>query len=163
MKKFLLMAVMALISVSYASAQWKTYYALEQVGVEYPGQSFFKIDWNNKLFFLDSDSEDETKCPIKNYKENGSTKTFDVYYTQNVGGGKYCSCTFSVDDNGKITLVQTLYGGNGKTSKLTYILSDKKPAKDAISDARKADPKELIKGGLEKVANVFKKKDKEKE
>ena len=48
MKKFLLMAVMALISVSYASAQWKTYYVLEQVGEEYPGQSFFKIDWNNK-------------------------------------------------------------------------------------------------------------------
>ena len=162
MKKFLLMAVMALISVSYASAQWQTYYVLEQVGEEYPGQSFFKIDWNNKFFFLDSDSEDETKCPMKNYKESGNTKTFDVYYTQSVGGGKYCSCTFSVADDGKITLVQVLPGENGKSLKFTYILSDKKPAKDAINDARK-DPKELIKGGLDKVANVFKKKDKEKE
>jgi hypothetical protein len=41
--------------------------------------------------------------------------------------------------------------------KRTYILTDKKPMKDAINDARR-DPKQLIKGGVEKVTNVFKKK-----
>lgn len=154
MKRLSLMLFVALFSMSYASAQWKTYYILEQVGVEYPSQSYFKIDWNNKLFFLDSDSEDETKCPIKNLKESGNKKSFDVYYTPSVGGGKHCSIEFSSSEDGKWTLVQKLPGG-----KQTFILSDKKPMKDAIRDARK-DPKELIKGGVDKVTNLFKKKDK---
>ena len=42
---------------------------------------------------------------------------------------------------------------------MTFGLSDKKPLKDAVRDARR-DPKELLKGGVDKISNVFKKKDK---
>jgi hypothetical protein len=157
MKNLLLIAFVAVISMSQASAEWKTYYVQEQVGQEYPDQNFFKIDWTNKYFFLDSDSEDETLCPMKNYKESGNKKTFDVYYAPSVSSDKYCSVEFSTAEDGKITLVQSMLGEGGKTMKRTYILTDKKPMKDAINDARR-DPKQLIKGGVEKVTNVFKKK-----
>ena len=159
MKKLLLLAMVTLFAVSYASADWKTYYVIEQIGQEYPSQSYFKIDWEKKLFFLDSDSEDETKCPMRNIKENGSKKTFAVYYTPSVGGGLYCNCEFNSDADGKMTLVQSMKNDRGGIMKLTYILSDKKPLKDAMRDARK-DPKELLKGGIEKASNLFKKKDK---
>lgn len=154
MKKLFLVALMTLFTVSYASAQWKTYYVVEQVGQEYPSQSFFKIDWSGKYFFLDSDSEDETKCPMKNFKDSGSKKTFDVYYTPSVGGGKYCGVVFETDANGKMTLTQTI---TGSSAKLTYILSDKKPMKDAAGDA-KSNPKGLLKGGVDKVKGIFTKK-----
>ncbi|MBR4402542.1 MAG: hypothetical protein IKT29_03325 [Flavobacteriales bacterium] len=157
MKKLFLIALMTFFTVSYASAQWTTYYVVEQEGEEYPSQSFFKIDWSAKYFFLDSDSEDETKCPMKNFKESGGKKTFDVYYTKSVGGGKYCSVVFVTDANGKMTLTQTMPGEGGKTLKMTYILSDKKPMKDAAGDV-KNNPKGLLKGGVDKVKGLFKKK-----
>ena len=152
MKKVLLLTVM-LFSLSYASAAWKTYYIVENR--ENAMSDTFKIDWENNFFFLDSDSEDETKAPIRNLKTNGDTKTFDVDYTKSDGGGKYCSVKFTTGEDGKFTLTQTLAGGH----KLTFGLSDKKPLKDAMRDARR-DPKELLKGGVEKISNVFKKKDK---
>lgn len=149
MKKVLLLAFVLLFSASYASAAWKTYYIVENR--ENAVSDIFKIDWENNFFFLDSDSEDETKAPIRNLKTNGNTKTFDVYYTKSVGGGKYCSIAFITGEDGKFTITQTLTGG----AKLTFGLSDKKPLKDAVRD-----PKELLKGGVEKISNVFKKKDK---
>ena len=152
MRKVLLTFVL-LFSLSYASAAWKTYYIIENR--ENAMSDIFKIDWENNFFFLDSDSEDETKCPIKNLKTNGNTKTFDVYYTSSVGGGKFCSVKFTTGEDGKFTLTQTLTGGQ----KITFGLSDKKPVKDAVRDAR-TNPKELIKGGVEKISNVFKKKEK---
>ncbi len=152
MRKVLLLTFM-LFSLSYASAAWKTYYIIENR--ENAMSDIFKIDWENNLFFLDSDSEDETKAPIRNLKVNGNTKTFDVYYTKSVGGGKFCSVKFVTGEDGKFTLTQTLSGGQ----KVTFGLSDKKPLKDAVRDARR-DPKELLKGGVEKISNVFKKKDK---
>ena len=157
MKKLLLLAMVTLFAVSYASAEWKTYYALEQVGQEYPNPSIFKVDWAKKLFFVDGDSPEETSCPIKNYKENGNKRTFDVYYTSHVGGGIYFSGEFVTEADGKITFTQIL--NDRKTQKITYILTDKKPLKDAVNDARR-DPKELLKGGIEKASNLFKKKDK---
>lgn len=152
MKKLFLMVVVTLLTMSYASAQWKTYYVVEQVGQENPYMSYFKIDWNNKFFFLDSDSEDETKCPMKNFKESGNKKTFDVYYTPSVGGGKHCSVVFETDADGKMTLTQILSGG-----KQTYIISDKKPLKSAAGDS-KGESKGFLKGGVDKVKGIFKKK-----
>lgn len=162
MKKLLLVAAMMLVSMSYASAAWKTYYVQEQEGQEYPSQSFFKIDWEGKYFFLDSDSEDETKCPIKNFSESGNKKSFSVYYTQSVGGMLYCKVEFITVEESKFKLTQIFKGDGGKTMKMTYILSDKKSAKDAVGDARK-NPKEAIKDGLGKVKDIFKKKDKDEE
>ena len=165
MKRILLLVVVALFSMAHmsmaqTSAKWKDYYVVEEVGQENASAYWFRIDWDNNYFFLDSDSEDETLCPIKNLKVNGTKKTFDVYYTQSVGGGKYCSVEFTTAEDGKMTLTLILPGENGQTYKPTYIVSDKKPLKGGgAGDARK-DPKELLKGGVDKVTNLFKKKDK---
>ncbi len=155
MKKFLLLAIVAFCSISHAAAQqWQDYYVVEEVGQENASVYWFRIDWDNNYFFLDSDSEDETKCPMKNLKVNGNKKTFDVYYTQSVGGGKFCSIEFITEGDGKYKITQII-----DNYKATYILSDKKPLKGGGDDARK-NPKELIKGGVDKVTNLFKKKDK---
>ena len=74
MKRVCVLAIAMLASISIASAGWTNYYIIENVG-NAPTRKL-KIDWENKYFFLDSDSEDETKCPIKNLKTNGNTKTF---------------------------------------------------------------------------------------
>ena len=153
MKRVCVLAIAMLASISIASAGWTNYYIIENVG-NAPTRKL-KIDWENKYFFLDSDSEDETKCPIKNLKTNGNTKTFDVYYTTLVGGGKYCSVKFTTDEENKFTITLTQSGGY----KETFVISDKKPLKDAIRDAR-TNPKELLKGGVDKISNVFKKKEK---
>ncbi len=165
MKKLFLTAILALCSMSYVmaqSVQWTIYYPTEQEGQEYPDTYWFKIDWTNKYFFLDSDSEDEQLNPIKNYKESGNKRTFDVYYTQSVGGSKYCSAEFvtNEDKTWSITIVQT--DDDGTVYKRTYKLSDKEPAKgsDGGGIERKS-PRDLLKGGVNKVTNVFKKKDKE--
>lgn len=162
MKKLLLLAIVAFCSISYVQAQqWKDYYVVEEVGQEDASAYWFRIDWDNKYFFMDSDSEDEQKAPIKNYRENGNKRSFDVYYPAIAGGGKYCSVEFTTAEDGKMTLTLILPGENGQTYKPTYIVSDKKPLKGGGNggDARK-DPKELIKGGVDKVTNLFKKKDK---
>ncbi|MBR5138123.1 MAG: hypothetical protein IKV12_01070 [Alistipes sp.] len=165
MKKLLLVAFMALFSMAYASAQtvqWTIYYPIEQEGQEYPDTYWFKIDWTNKYFFLDSDSEDETLCPMKNLKENGNKKTFDVYYTQSVGGGKYCSAEFVTNEDNSWTLTVIQTGEDGNIWKRTYKLSDKEPKKSGGDDngggIERKSPRDLVKGGVNKVTGVFKKK-----
>ena len=127
----------------------------------FPSFYSFKIDWDNNYFFLDSDSENETQCPIKNLKTNGTKKTFDVYYTKNVGGGYYCSIGFEDKSNGGYSLTLYLPGEDGKKLEFSYNLSTKKPLKDVIRDAQR-DPKTAIKEGFGKVSDVFKKKKEEK-
>lgn len=160
MKKLFLMAVLALSVSYYASAEWTTYYVLDEPKENIPSFYSFKIDWDNNYFFLDSDSENETQCPIKNLKTNGKKKTFDVYYTKNVGGGYYCSIGFEDKGNGGYSLTLYLPGEDGKKLEFSYNLSDKKPLKDAIRDAQR-DPKSAIKDGIGKVTEVFKKKKEE--
>ena len=167
MKKLFLLAFMALYAMTNAmaqSAQWTVYYPIEQEGQEYPDTYWYKIDWTNKYFFLDSDSEDETMCPMKNLKESGNKKTFDVYYTKSVGGGKYCSVEFITngDKSWTITIIQTVDEG---TFKRTYKLSDKEPAKKYNDDDNGGGnegvgnkPKNILKKGVGKVTGLFKKK-----
>jgi hypothetical protein len=167
MKKLFLTAIVALCSMSYVmaqSVQWSVYYPTEQEGQEYPDTYWFKIDWTNKYFFLDSDSEDETMCPMKNLKESGNKKTFDVYYTKSVGGGKYCSAEFITngDKSWTITIIQTVDEG---TFKRTYKLADKEPAKKYNDDDNGGGnegvgnkPKNILKKGVGKVTGLFKKK-----
>lgn len=159
MKKFLSLAFMLLFPISYASAQqWKDYYVVEEVGQENASAYWFRIDWDNKYFFMDSDSEDEQKAPIKNYRENGHKRSFDVYYPAIAGGSKFCSVEFTTAEDGKMTLTQILQGENGQPFKVTYVVSDKKPLKGSGGGDARKDPKELIKGGVDKVTNLFKKK-----
>lgn len=164
MKKLLLVAFMALFSMAYASAQtvqWTIYYPIEQEGQEYPDTYWFKIDWTNKYFFLDSDNEEATLCPMKNIKENGNKKTFDVYYVPSVSTDKYGSVEFVTNEDNSWTLTVIQTGDDGKIYKRTYKLSDKEPKKSGSSGSasgEKKTPKDLVKGGVSKVTGVFKKK-----
>ena len=157
MKKLLLMVILALSVSYYASAEWTTYYVLEQEGAEHPDWYSVKIDWDNNYFFLDSDSEDETKCPIKNLKANGTKKTFDVYYTKSVGGGRYCGVAFEDKGNNSFYITLYLVGEGGKNYEFVYRTTDKKPAKEALREARE-NPGALIKDGFGKVSDFIKKK-----
>ena len=163
MKKFLLTVVVAVCSISYASAQqWTDYYVVEEVGQENASAYWFRIDWDGKYFFLDSDSEDEQLAPMKNYKESGNKRTFDVHYAASVGGDKYCSVEFITEGDGKFKLTQT-HLNNWKP---TYILSLKKPSKsgtDYGSGSEVSSPAEEGKSKVGKALNKinpFKKKKK---
>ena len=162
MKKLLLVAFMALFSMAYASAQtaqWTIYYPIEQEGQEYPDTYWFKIDWTNKYFFLDSDDVDEQANPMKNYKESGNKKTFDVHYIRS--NHKYCSAEFVTNEDNSWTLTVIQTGDDGKIYKRTYKLSDKEPKKSGSSGSaggERKTPKDLVKGGVSKVTGVFKKK-----
>ena len=157
------MAIMSLFSVSYAMAQqpqWTTYYVTEQVGQDYSDQYLFKFDWTNKYYFFDSDSEDASKGLLKNYKENGNKKSFDVYYDGSVSSNKYCSAEFVTNENNTWSVTISMVGQDGKTYTSTYNLSDKEPKKSGEGGIERKNPKDLLKGGVDKVTNVFKKKDK---
>ena len=106
---------MALFSMAYASAQtaqWTIYYPIEQEGQEYPDTYWFKIDWTNKYFFLDSDDVDEQANPMKNYKESGNKKTFDVHYIRS--NHKYGSVEFVTNEDNSWTLTVIQTGDDGK-------------------------------------------------
>lgn len=165
MKKLLALAVVALVSVVYSYAQeWQPYYVIEEVGQEETAMYWFQIDWKNKLFFLDSDSEDETKGVMKNYKESGTKKSFDVYYA--VGSGyeneMLCSIVFDKEEGeDKYSITRTM---EGSTHKQKFIVSTKKPVdvsnpEDVLKGG--GSPKDAIKDGVNKALNkinVFKKK-----
>lgn len=161
MKKFLLTVVVAVCSISYASAQqWTDYYVVEEVGQENASAYWFRIDWDGKYFFMDSDSEDEQMAPMKNYKESGNKRTFDVHYTASAGGDKYCSVEFITEGDGKFKLTQT-HLNNWKP---TYILSLEKPSRSGSgSDSAIGSPvdegKSKVGKALNKI-NPFKKKKK---
>lgn len=159
MKKLLLLVFMAVASVSYASAEWTTYYVTEEVGQEYSAFSTFKIDWENKFFFLDSDSEDETKGPIKKMQVNGNKKTFNIHYSKVLNEDFYCSAEFTTEDQekGKFTLTLILDGQGGSKIRKTFLLSNKKPLKEIMRD-----PGSSIKDGIGKVSDLIKKKKEEK-
>jgi len=106
MKRLFLMAAMLLVSAVFASAQYKTYYVVEQVGSEYSSFGRFRIDWEKKLFFLESDSEKENDGRIKNYKENGNKRTFDVWSSATgYSDEKIYSATFVTEGEGKYTMI----------------------------------------------------------
>ncbi len=162
MKKILLMAFFCLCMAVGASAQYKEYYSLEQEGMEYPNIGIFRIDWNNKLYFLDSDSEDETRGQIKNYKESGNKKTFDVWYPEGTGyTGKLYSIEFTTLEEHKFKLVHILADTGYKQ---VYTVSDKKPLKSKSQG--NSDPKtsltdkvkNSVGNGIKKGLNAIKKK-----
>lgn len=153
MKKLLLLTIAVLCSVSYVSAQqWQNYYVVEEEGQENASAYWFRIDWNGKYFFMDSDSEDEQKAPIKNYKESGNKRTFDVYYTSQAGGEKFCSVEFITESDSKFKLIQTI----GEV-KMSYILSPKEPSKSGSNPSTSESGGKLnVNKALDKI-NILKK------
>jgi hypothetical protein len=97
---------------------------------------------------------------MKNYKESGNKRTFDVHYTASAGGEKYCSVEFITEGDGKFKLTQT-HLNNWKP---TYILSLEKPSRSGSgSDSAIGSPAEEGKSKVGKALNKinpFKKKKK---
>ncbi len=164
MKRFLLLAVFFLATAVYASAQYNTYYTVEEVGKEYPSLYKFQIDWNKKLFFLEGDGHNDGV--IKNYKESGTTRTFDVYYDPSSGlNEKAYSVNFKSDGDDKYTMVLDMNG-----YKATYKLSTTEPVvnrggvgKETVNDKINSKAKSIknaIGKGVSKGLNALKKKDK---
>lgn len=156
-----MLAFIAIASVTYVSAQeWQPYYVVEVVEGGSP-YYWFQIDWKNKFFYLESDSDDDTKGRIRNYKENGTKKTFDVYYAE----GKSNDMIFSVEFNTEQgeDRYSIVLNHPGSMPKDKFILSTKEPDKSSSSsDVRDGKPKSLKEGvnkTLNKI-NVFKKKNK---
>ena len=168
MKKLLILTVMLLASAVWASAQYKTYYITEQVGEEYPCLYCFKIDWEAKKFFLESDSERENDGRIKNYKENGNKRTFEVWSSaESDVNEKVYTMTFITDGDGKYTAIQTLASGY----KLEFKLSDVEPVDESAGpggalqskiNAKKEAAKEAIGKGVNKALDALKNKKKDK-
>ena len=162
MKRTILILLVSLASMPYIFAQeWNAYYVVEEVGQKEASAYWFKIDWKNKLYFLDSDSEDETKGVMKNYKEEGKKKSFDVHYPASAGiKEKLWSIEFTTEEGeDKYSIVQTLPNGH----KAKFILSTQEPKKDSDNSvpgkvkSAKEDIKKGVNNALKKI-NVFKKK-----
>jgi hypothetical protein len=161
MKKFLLITAMLFAAATLASAQnYKEYFVVEEVGQEYPSWYSFKFDFEGKFFYHESDSEDEQNGLIKNYKENGNTRTFDVYPSAESShkGGKDFSATFVTEEDGGITFTMIRPDGYKGTFKLSTTKPGKKGEKsNPVQDAKdKVNAK--VKGALDKGLNAIKKK-----
>lgn len=151
MKRIILLAALILASAAYASAQYKEYYITEEVGQENPSLYSVKIDWEKKLFFIEGDGENDG--PIKNYKENGNTRTFDAYYPPKTGiESKAYSVVFVSDGDDKYTISMTIEG-----YKMTFKTTTKKPIGAGGGD-RMQGVKESISKGLSNGLDALKKK-----
>ena len=155
MKRFILLAVFFLATALYASAQYTEYYVVEQVGKEHPELYSVKIDWDNKLFFIEGDGENDG--PIKNYKESGNKRTFDAYYPPKTGlKDKAYSVVFVSDGEDKYTISMTI---NGYT--MTFKTTTKKPRGTGGGSDRMQEMKETIGKGITDGIEALKKKQEE--
>lgn len=101
MKRFLLMAAMLLVSTLYASAEYKRYYVTETVSGS-DGMYCIRIDWDENLYELEGDGNEGE---IRNLKENGNQRTFDVYFDHGYGTKKkVLSVVFTTDSKDTFTI-----------------------------------------------------------
>lgn len=172
MKRIILLAVTFLMTAVYASAQYQTYYVVEQLERESPNVYKFQIDWNNKLFFLEGDKHNDG--PIKKYKENGNTRSFDVYYDPSSGLNELVfSVVFTTEAEDSFTL-STTYEGFKQTYKLSTTepvdedeeaaeAAEAAPAATSVNDkisAKTKSVKDAIGKGVAKGLDALKKKGK---
>lgn len=151
MKRLVLLVALLFAAALCASAQYKEYYVLEEVGMENPSLYSVKIDWEKKFFFIEGDGENDG--PIKNYKENGKTRTFDAYYPPAIGvDGKAYSVVFVDEGEDKYTITMTIQG-----HKMVFKTTTKKPIGSGGGDRMQA-MKESISKGLTNGIEALKKK-----
>ena len=176
MKKNFILSFLLLTSTLTVSAQMKEVYAYT-IADDGGCKSFvtkYMIDRGAKKFRFDSDSEDDAKMLMKNYKKTGNKETFDIYPEMNPGT-KLFSVELVVDPeqktnpnpkhqtlifkkDGKVTEryalkteEQSNFGRNsGKVVKKTNAAQEDANPKEKISDGAKR----MLKKGL----GVFKKK-----
>ena len=163
MKKILLLAAMLFAAATLASAQnYKEYFVQEEVGQEYPSWYSFKFDFDGKFFYHESDSEKEQNGIIRNYKENGNTRTFDVYPSaQSSLKGKSFSATFVTDSEKTFTFTMVRPDGYKGTFKLTTV-KPRGSGGDSGNPIQNAKDKvnEKVKGVLDKGLDAIKNKSK---
>ena len=120
MKKFLLIAAMLLVSTLYASADYKRYYVTETVKGD-DGMYCIRIDWDENLYELEGDGNEGD---IRNLKENGNQRTFDVYFDEGYGTKKkVLSVVFTTEGKDTFTIT-TVTPSNEKS---VYKCSTKDP------------------------------------
>ena len=104
MKRFLLVAAMLLASALYASADYSRYYVTETVSGG-DGMYCIRIDWDEKLYELEGDGNEGE---IRNLKENGNQRTFDVYFDEGYGTKKkVLTVVFTTESDDTFTITTT--------------------------------------------------------
>ena len=99
------------------------------------------------------EGDGENDGPIKNYKENGNTRTFDAYYPPGTGlKNKAYSVVFVSDGDDKYTISMTIEG-----YKMTFKTTTKRPLGSGGGDRMQA-VKESITKGLNNGIDALKKK-----
>lgn len=173
MKRILFTALMLISLCLSASAQKEEmHYYSDSKGSSWVIREF--IDRSTKMYYFDGDSEKDCIMEIKNYKKNGNTETFDIYYHMGYNKGKKRgSITIVTDPNLDIKAKeldlskQTVTIKDGKHTFKYYFLtekqekihnkiSDKNSGSEGGSAVDKA--KDKAKGLLNKGKNLFKKK-----
>ena len=120
MKRLFLIAAMLLTSDLYASADYSRYYVIETVsGLD--GMYCIRIDWDEKLYELEGDGNEGD---IRNLKEDGNQRTFDVYFDEGYGTKKkVLSVTFTTESKDSFTITTV----NPSNQKSVYKCSSKDP------------------------------------
>ena len=120
MRRILLVAAMLLASALYASAEYSRYYVTETVtGRE--GMYCIRIDWEGKLYELEGDGNEGE---IRNLKEDGNQRTFDVYFNEGYATSqKVLTVTFTTESKDTFTIT-TVTPSNEKSE---YKVSTKDP------------------------------------
>ena len=120
MKRILLIAAMLFASALYASAEYSRYYVTETVTGR-NGMYCIRIDWDEKLYELEGDGNEGE---IRNLKEDGNKRAFDVYFDEGYGTKKkVLSVVFTTEDKDTFTIT-TITPSNEKS---VYKCSSKDP------------------------------------
>ena len=120
MKRILLIAAMLFASALYASAEYSRYYVTETVTGR-DGMYCIRIDWDEKLYELEGDGNEGE---IRNLKEDGNKRAFDVYFDEGYGTKKkVLSVVFITEDKDTFTIT-TITPSNEKS---VYKCSSKDP------------------------------------
>ena len=120
MKRILLIAAMLFASALYASAEYSRHYVTETVTGR-DGMYCIRIDWDEKLYELEGDGNEGE---IRNLKEDGNKRTFDVYFDEGYGTKKkVLSVVFVTEDKDTFTIT-TITPSNEKS---VYKCSSKDP------------------------------------
>ena len=120
MKRILLVAAMLFASALYASAEYSRYYVTETVTGR-DGMYCIRIDWDEKLYELEGDGNEGE---IRNLKEDGNKRAFDVYFDEGYGTKKkVLSVVFTTEGKDTFTIT-TVTPSNEKS---VYKCSTKDP------------------------------------
>ena len=144
MKRILLIAAMLLASALYASAEYSRYYVTETVTGR-DGMYCIRIDWDEKLYELEGDGNEGE---IRNLKEDGNKRTFDVYFDEGYATKKkVLTVVFTTESKDTFTITTT----TPENEKSVYKVSTKDP--HGWDDSS---PSNSIEGKIGEKANALK-------